>query len=238
MRAPYSQCSLADHFCSTAAPGPAGKYEDNPVFAYGSRVTVEWTTDIPEDVKSLNFWINKDTFSILPQDVTAAVMVKNMPTSTTSLWYYIISDSIYFSNNGEYPLYFEIKDGDDKTSLGKSHYFNVTGESQSTSTSTKTSSRTSDATNSEPQSTQKLPEKTVAGIAVGATIGGLLLLGLLGFLVWKYKFRNKGISYSMAELPASNVMELPVSQEIKGSRAQTNTADYSGPLRNILTTDI
>ncbi|UKZ57753.1 hypothetical protein TrVGV298_011614 [Trichoderma virens] len=187
-------------------------------------------------------------------------MNKDFSTSVTSLWYSITSDDIDLSDNGKNPLYFEITDGDDKFSLGTSHYFNVTRESQSktsaestttsTSTSTTTSSSTSDTKNSatstasttsisqessttqpepEPQSTQKLPKKTVAGIAVGATIGGLLLLGLLGFLVWKYKFRNKGISYSMAELPASNVTELPVSQEIKGSRVQTNTADYRGP---------
>ncbi|KAM0459009.1 hypothetical protein ACHAO4_002400 [Trichoderma viride] len=96
------------------------------------------------------------------------------------------------------------------------------------STNAATSIASSTAT---PQSTQSLPKKAIAGISVGATIGSIFLLVVLGFLARKYRIWNNGIFHNtfredqqtanMAELQADQSVqptELPVNQEIKNAR--------------------
>lgn len=91
------------------------------------------------------------------------------------------------------------------------------------------------------QSTQKLPKKAIAGISVGATIGGILLLVAMGFLARKYRIWDKSIFHNtfgggqrtatVAELQADHSLgptELPVNQEIKNSRVWVHPRGSGG----------
>lgn len=117
----------------------------------------------------------------------------------------------------------------------------------STNPATSTASTASTAsTTAAPQSAQKLPKKAIAGISVGATIGGILLIMALGFLGRKYRIWNNGIFHNFSrgggktaniaelqavdplELPANNPTELPVNQEIKNARVWTHPRGSGG----------
>lgn len=185
----------------------------------------------------------------------------------------IDKNMLQYSNDSLSPLYFMLVDGKTLDALGTSHYFNITGQPQTTTKSTTSTSpkpsKSSTATSTvaasstgavmngtprhsttpatatasstaPPQSSQKLPKKAIAGISVGATIGGILILVVLGFLAHKYRIWSHGIFHNIftrgqrstaqhniaelpgnhpAELPVDNPTELPTNQETKGSRA-------------------
>lgn len=102
------------------------------------------------------------------------------------------------------------------------------------------------STTAAPQSAQKLPKKAIAGVSVGATIGGILLLMALGFLGRKFGIWNNRIFHNFPregekmtniaelqaihplELPVNNPTELPVNQEIKNARVWTHPRGSGG----------
>ncbi|KAL9476662.1 hypothetical protein ACSS6W_006503 [Trichoderma asperelloides] len=152
--------------------------------------------------------------------------------------------------------YYNITNGPTSSSTGPATTSATTTSSKSSGTSTATSKTTASNTGTAvdgtpphstspttttttasptatPQSTEKLPKKAIAGISVGAIIGGILILVVLGFLARRYGIWSNGSFHNIfgrgqqsaapqnniVELPVDNPTELPDSQEIKDSRA-------------------
>lgn len=106
-----------------------------------------------------------------------------------------------------------------------SHYFNVTIDSASTSSASATATTTKQAASSAAKaaetteasdSSKGLSTGAVAGIAVGATAVGLVLLGALGFFLWK-RLRTEdsggkytpGQQYPPSEMNNNNWIQTP-----------------------------
>lgn len=142
------------------------------------------------------------------------------------------------SNDSSAPLYFQLNDaGTYFPRSGKSHYFNVSLTA---------------TPNPEPQAGKRLSKKSIAGISTGATIGGLLVLGGLGFLAWRQGIWSSASSNgpftsdkqaatpqnNAAEFPADNGRaelpenskgaELPAGCRIKDQGVETHLGGYGG----------
>lgn len=85
--------------------------------------------------------------------------------------------------------------------LAKSQFVNVSApKAEETTTESSPSSDTSPTL--EPSSNHGLSRSEIAGVAVGATIGGLLILGGIGWMVWRMRARKKNDA-APAELPGN-----------------------------------
>lgn len=115
--------------------------------------------------------------------------------------------------------------------LTTSHYFNVSDPASSTSTttapsSTSISSKATSTTSSVPVPTSSseptptdqatLSTGAVAGIAVGATLGGLLVVGLIGFLVWKHRFKEVSTTEKDHSVQSDKITLSPAVRELHG----------------------
>jgi hypothetical protein len=84
-----------------------------------------------------------------------------------------------------------------------------------TTTSTTDASLSDEASSmSEPGSKTGLSRGGIAGVAVGATIGGLLILGSIGWMVWRRRARRKNDA-ALAELPGDYSQDHPYSERPK-----------------------
>lgn len=128
--------------------------------------------------------------------------------------------------------WFSIIDTEYGATLAESQYVNVsapkaeetktvTASMASTTLTTETTTSTMDASpskesssTSEPSSKSGLSRGEVAGAAVGATIGGLLILGGIGWMVWRRRVRRKNDA-PPAELPDNYNQEQPCSERPK-----------------------
>lgn len=160
-------------------------YED------GEMIPILWNTNIKK--VDLYIWQFIDA-----QTNTTAPLIDN-GTSPSSDWkaQYDISNAT--KNNEDCIYWFTLMDSKYGGILAKSQYVNVSApKAEETTTGSSASRETSSVP--KPSSKSGLSRGEIAGVAVGATIGGLLVLGGIGWLVWRRRTRRKN-NAAPAELP-------------------------------------
>ncbi|KAI1029498.1 hypothetical protein LB504_010785 [Fusarium proliferatum] len=143
---------------------------------------------------------------------TTARLESNDGTSDSTGWkaQYDISNAT--ENNEDCIYWFSLMDSTYGGTLAKSQFVNVSApkaEETTTDSSTSISSPTL-----EPSSKSGLSRGEIAGVAVGATIGGLLVLGGIGWMFWRMRARRKNDG-TLAELPGSYNQDQPHSERPK-----------------------
>ncbi|KAM0549876.1 hypothetical protein ACHAPJ_009123 [Fusarium lateritium] len=142
-------------------------------------------------------------------------------------------DVFNMTENMEDCIYwFSIIDSKSGAKLAESQYVNVSGPKAeetktvtasmaSTTLAMETTTSMTDASSSkeasyvsEPSSKSGLSRGEIAGAAVGATIGGLLILGGIGWLIWRRHARRKN-DPAPAELPGDYNQDQPYSERPK-----------------------
>ncbi|EXA51113.1 hypothetical protein FOVG_03585 [Fusarium oxysporum f. sp. pisi HDV247] len=132
-------------------------------------------------------------------------------------------------NNEDCIYWFSLIDNKYGGTLAKSQYVNVSAPkaeetktvTASVAVTTLTTETTTDSSASrdasstlEPSSKSGLSRGEIAGVAVGATIGGLLILGCVGWMVWRRRARMKN-NAALAELPGNYNQDQPHSERPK-----------------------
>lgn len=171
---------------------------------------------------------------------------------TTYDWVVKVINSSLLRDGEDAVLYFDIMDANDtdKRRIDSSSYFNVTRATQPKSSSGIASSTFPDVASSTsspnsatdtswmsptPDSGDGLSKGAVAGIAVGATLGGILILGGVGFLLGK-RFARRKESHSkdsegsvQSELSPRVSPQLQPASELPSPRAElpVQDRDYS-----------
>lgn len=116
-------------------------------------------------------------------------------------------------NNEDCIYWFSLIDSKYGGTLAKSQYVNVSAPKAEETTTD--SSASGDASSTlEPSSKSGLSRGEIAGVAVGATIGGLLILGCAGWMVWRRRVRMKS-NAALAELPGNYNQDQPHSDRPK-----------------------
>ncbi|KAK2728239.1 hypothetical protein CKAH01_11134 [Colletotrichum kahawae] len=185
-----------DVFRRPPGPGPTNDYSDNPIYTLGQNVTFVWESD---DLNDIWIWNNKadsttgdrSSLRILQNynslDYTWEVSYDGFPEGT-DLSLPVFYLALYSSGSGAV--------------TATSHYFNITEAATTTAaTSSPTSSSQSQAspTSSSPAATETSAQQTseslgtgaVAGIAVGASVGTILLVSVIGWFVWRALRKRK-----------------------------------------------
>ncbi|KAF5241044.1 hypothetical protein FANTH_9261 [Fusarium anthophilum] len=176
------------------------QYED------GEMIPILWNTNIKK--VDLYIWQFIDA-----ETNTTARMEGNNGTSPSTSWkaQYDISNAT--ENNEDCIYWFSLMDSEYGGTLAKSQYVNVSApKADATTTDSSASRDTSSAL--EPISNSGLSRGEVAGIAVGATIGGLLILGAIGWMVWRRRTRREN-DPALAELPGNYEQSQPHSERPK-----------------------
>nr|CEG05725.1 unnamed protein product [Fusarium clavum] len=134
---------------------------------------------------------------------------------------------------------FVIRDGESGGTLAQSQYVNVSApqvEETKTITasvaSTTLTTGTTDAvssrgTNAISESTSKpgLSRGGIAGVAVGATIGSILILGGIGWIIWRRRARRKDDA-TLREISGNSVQDRPISERPKSELPAEPTAVF------------
>ncbi|WZH48346.1 uncharacterized protein QYS62_009520 [Fusarium acuminatum] len=123
-------------------------------------------------------------------------------------------DMLNVTENEEDCIYwFRIIDPRYGARLAESQYVNVSAPKAEETTTDASSSKEAGSA-SETSSKSGLSRGEIAGVAVGATIGGLLILGVIGWVAWKGRMRRKNDA-APAELPDSYNQDRPYSERPK-----------------------
>ncbi|KAI1053813.1 hypothetical protein LB507_007481, partial [Fusarium sp. FIESC RH6] len=136
---------------------------------------------------------------------------------------------------------FAIRDSESGGTLARSQYVNVSAPEEtktitapiaSTTLTTETTASTTNAASSEEtnaisESSSKLglSRGGVAGVAVGATIGSILILGGIGWMVWRRRARRKDDA-TLREIPGSSNQDRPNSERPKSELPAEPTAVF------------
>ncbi|KAJ4109397.1 hypothetical protein NW765_004285 [Fusarium oxysporum] len=116
-------------------------------------------------------------------------------------------------NNEDCIYWFSLIDSKYGGTLAKSQYVNVSAP-KAEETTTDSSASVDTSSTLEPSSKSGLSRGEIAGVAVGATIGGLLILGCVGWMVWRRRARMKN-NAALAELPGNYNQDQPHSERPK-----------------------
>ncbi|KAF4972314.1 hypothetical protein FSARC_1093 [Fusarium sarcochroum] len=203
-----TQVAADSSFVTPGGSGTTG-WKNNPSYDVDESMNVEWNTDLDE------------TNLLLWQDYPAAgggtqyfLQLRENTTSTSFIWQVSFNGFSTRVEDGEDAVFhFSLFQSGTNNIVANSQNFNVTIPKDETTTSAAsttvkpsptptrdTSETTTDAsaettTDAASDSDDKsLSTGAVAGIAVGATIGGILVLGGLGFLLWKHFRKGAGPS--------------------------------------------
>ncbi|KAK7408870.1 hypothetical protein QQX98_008931 [Neonectria punicea] len=177
--------------------GPAGNYQDNPSYDLGETINVEWQTNL----SSIDIVIWQQ-YPTSPASSNMVYLIDHT-TSTSKKWKVSLDGLLSNVTEGEQAiLYLALYETGNTNFDATCHYFNVTipasvttsattatstSESTSTSQASRASATSASATaDSDDGSSSGLGTGAVAGIAVGASLGGLLFLGGLAFLAWRH----------------------------------------------------
>ncbi|GKT66409.1 hypothetical protein ColTof4_03901 [Colletotrichum tofieldiae] len=222
-----ARCARAENrFRRPPGPGPAGDFRDNPSYALGSQLDLQWETDF-ESIDLL-IWQEAD---YSPEPTYATIVSKTR--SLGMLWTVSYNGFPSHHDPTKSPVYFiqMFKSGESVGNI-TSHYFNIT-ESAATSTSptdgaasTASSSPSWSATTGSPSSSAhaessdgSVSRGAVAGIAVGVALGALLIAGLAGWIFWRrWQKNNAGGSRGAHEIVAPGGKEYyggPVDSQVR-----------------------
>ncbi|KAF5632443.1 uncharacterized protein FTJAE_7553 [Fusarium tjaetaba] len=174
-------------------------YED------GEMIPILWDTNI----KKVDLYI----WQFIDAQKNTTARLEDNGTSPSSDWkaQYDISNAT--ENNEDCIYWFTLMDSKYGGTLAKSQYVNVSAPKAEETTTDSSASRETD---SAPETSSKsgLSRGEIAGIAVGATIGGLLFLGGIGLLFWRRRMRRKNDAV-VAELPGNYEQDQPQSERPK-----------------------
>ncbi|KAF5713680.1 hypothetical protein FGLOB1_3898 [Fusarium globosum] len=167
-------------------------YED------GEMIPILYDTNI----KKVDLYI----WQFIDAEKNTTARLENDGTSDSTGWkaQYDISNAT--DNNEDCIYWFSLMDSTYGGTLAKSQYVNVSAPKAEETTTDSPTSISSPAL--EPGSKSGLSRGEIAGVAVGATIGGLLVLGGIGWMVWRMRARRK-IDAAPAELPGNCAPEQP-----------------------------
>ncbi|SCV27206.1 uncharacterized protein FFB14_01439 [Fusarium fujikuroi] len=174
-------------------------YED------GEMIPILYNTNI----KKVDLYI----WQFIDAEKNTTARLENDGTSDSTGWkaQYDISNAT--ENNEDCIYWFSLMDSTYEGTLAKSQNVNVSApKAKETTTDSPTSRDTSPTLES--SSNHGFSRGEIAGVAVGATIGGLLILGGIGWMVWRMRARriNDG---TLAELPGHYAQEQPQSERPK-----------------------
>ncbi|KPM37890.1 hypothetical protein AK830_g8685 [Neonectria ditissima] len=170
-------------------PGEDGDYRDNPTYELGEKLDIQWEVDFDQVTVLIQ---QQDIDDSLRDQFTAEVVVNT--TKSRYTWDVSFDDfSSTFDDTASNVFFFRLLDDSGAEDEITSHYFNVTSAAESTTTSeapTATSTEAAAATTSAADT--GLSRTGLVGVSIGATIGGMVLLGsLFGFIMWKL-LRRRG----------------------------------------------
>ncbi|KID94097.1 hypothetical protein MAJ_09936, partial [Metarhizium majus ARSEF 297] len=237
-------CALAanavckTNFTQPPANGPNANYQDNPVYQQGQKIDVQWKSDLD----TMDLFV----FQQYPAAGKGVQFLKKLRegTRSTSLIWTVSLDGL--SRNvprGENAiLYFAVLRARSPDRDGTSHYFNVSvpDAASTTASATQTSTTTSAATDvpshaatpepaSSGESSPGLSRGGVAGVAVGSTVGGLLLLGGMGLLAWRKMRRGKPAEDAAVEDAKPPELAGPAIHEAPPGHHPSGTPVYEAP---------
>ncbi|KAF5678376.1 Crumbs like 3 [Fusarium heterosporum] len=215
---------------SFVTPGGSGStgWKNNPSYEVDESMNVEWNTDLDE------------TNLLLWQDYPDAgggtqffLQLRENTTSTSFIWQVSFNGFSTAVNKGEDAVFhFSIFKSGTNDIYANSATFNVTVpqdeetsaastvEPSPTPTSAVSETTTAAATESTTEAASDKEEDkglstgAVAGIAVGATLGGILVLAGLGFLLWRH-FRKGSGPAAGGYAPPSDMHTSPQHQPVR-----------------------
>ncbi|EXK43268.1 hypothetical protein FOMG_05900 [Fusarium oxysporum f. sp. melonis 26406] len=161
------------------------------------------------NIKKVDLYI----WQFIDAEKNATSLLESDGTSDPTGWkaQYDISNAT--ENNEDCIYWFSLIDSKYGGTLAKSQYVNVSAPKAEETTTD--SSASGDASSTlEPSSKSGLSRGEIAGVAVGATIGGLLILGCVGWMVWRRRARMKN-NAALAELPGNYNQDQPHSERPK-----------------------
>ncbi|EXL63188.1 hypothetical protein FOCG_01554 [Fusarium oxysporum f. sp. radicis-lycopersici 26381] len=161
------------------------------------------------NIKKVDLYI----WQFIDAEKNATSLLESDGTSDPTGWkaQYDISNAT--ENNEDCIYWFSLIDSKYGGTLAKSQYVNFSAPKAEETTTD--SSASGDASSTlEPSSKSGLSRGEIAGVAVGATIGGLLILGCVGWMVWRRRARMKN-NAALAELPENYNQDQPHSERPK-----------------------
>ncbi|KAF5520625.1 hypothetical protein CGCA056_v007926 [Colletotrichum aenigma] len=181
-----------DVFRRPPGPGPTNDYIDNPIYTLGEKVTFVWESDPLNDI-----WIWNNKADSTTGDRSSARILQNY----SSLDYTCEVSYDGFPDDADLSLpvfYLALYSSGSGAITATSHYFNIPEASTTTATTsspTSSSQSQASATSSSPAATetysQSLGTGAVAGIAVGASLGTILVVSVIGWFAWKALRKRK-----------------------------------------------
>ncbi|RSL46930.1 hypothetical protein CEP53_010133 [Fusarium sp. AF-6] len=187
-------------------PGPNRDYRDDPIYELGQEIDLIWEMDFEE--ASIVIW-QQDINKVFGDKSYYAEVIQN--TKSTRYTWKVTYDGFPVDHDPKLSnvYFFQLFDTTGNVTPITCHYFNITdpkttstssaATTGTTTTASKTfTTRTPSVTAEKAAATSQVEEDgekglsngAIAGIAVGAGIGGILLSGL-GFLLWR-RFRGGG----------------------------------------------
>ncbi|KJK87876.1 hypothetical protein H633G_08296 [Metarhizium anisopliae BRIP 53284] len=236
-------CALAanavckTNFTQPPANGPNANYQDNPVYQQGQKIDVQWKSDLD----TMDLFV----FQQYPAAGKGVQFLKKLRegTRSTSLIWTVSLDGL--SRNvprGENAiLYFAVLRARSPDRDGGSHYFNVSVPDAASTTapatqtsdvptmSTTTPAATDVPASSGESSSPGLSRGGVAGVAVGSTVGGLLLLGGMGLLAWRKMRRGRPAEEAAVSDAKPPELAGPAIHEAPAEHHSRSTPVYEAP---------
>ncbi|KAK7229416.1 hypothetical protein V2G26_001586 [Clonostachys chloroleuca] len=194
-------CSFAlsrNIFNKPPSGGLSGDYSENPTYQEGQQVEFLWESDVT--------YVDIGIFQKYPapsDKYYSAYVVRNT-SSTSYRWNMAKTLRGEPPPEGENSIFWLVMyDASEEKQITDSHYFNVTRIRTTTITTTNTSSESSSSTSAAPTaattttdsqvSGSGLSTGAIAGIAVGATLAGVLVAAAIAFFFWRHiQTANKG----------------------------------------------
>ncbi|KAH7148778.1 hypothetical protein EDB81DRAFT_474497 [Dactylonectria macrodidyma] len=171
---------------------PGESFRSNPVYYVGDFLDVRWVSDLQRMDLWLWRWYPVTSDNWMPNQ---SLMVNER--STSYLWTVNLDGFPDDIAEGESAiLYMLLYDANNSTAEAATHDFNVTRRaSRTTSTSTWAATATTSADpGSSPRTDSGLSTGGLVGIAVGSTLCGIAVLGVLGLLAWRRWIQKKDYS--------------------------------------------
>ncbi|CCF41965.1 hypothetical protein CH063_12086 [Colletotrichum higginsianum] len=201
---PATLARSENRFRRPPGPGPTGDYRDNPVYTLGDEIDLQWETSFK--AVDVVLWQQQPKGNTKPAFSRLAVNSK----AKSLVW--TVGYAGFPSNHDPElsPVYFvQLFKTGETTGNVTSHYFNITKPVSTTSFSSSSVSRTlSLQTSSTTTSEDRLSSGTVAGIAVGATLGAILVLVLAAWVV----VRRRVLRRKMAVHTQSDIVQYAARQ--------------------------
>ncbi|KAF7543279.1 hypothetical protein G7Z17_g10872 [Cylindrodendrum hubeiense] len=204
-------------FSQPPGPGPAGNYRDNPVYEVGEKIDMQWSSDLetmdlllwqeyPNAGNGQNYYwrlLENSRSTSMIWTVSFDGFSTDVAEGESAIFYLALYES--GTNNVDVTChYFNVTLPEEPTTTTSTistetiastnigtMTAKVTPTPDAASTTTTSSSSTATSTSDPKPSPDSLSTGAVAGIAVGSTLGGILALGGLGFLAWKYFLRKR-----------------------------------------------